>query len=86
MSFVETINAIRGKSAKYVGKLDMILDLVENVAVSAAGVPVTRDSEGQVIDSEAGVVNLDAEQNELLVTLSNRVSALEARMSENSGE
>lgn len=86
MSFVETINAIRGKSAKYVGKLDMILDLVENVAVSAAGVPVTRDAEGQVIDSEAGVVNLDAEQNELLVTLSNRVSALEARMSENSGE
>lgn len=86
MSFVETINAIRGKSAKYVGKLDMILDLVENVAVSAAGVPVTRDAEGQVIDSEAGVINLDAEQNELLVTLSNRVSALEARMSENSGE
>jgi len=86
MSFVETINAIRGKSAKYVGKLDMILDLVENVAVSAAGVPVTRDAEGEVIDSEAGVVNLDAEQNELLVTLSNRVSALEARMSENSGE
>jgi hypothetical protein len=86
MSFVETINAIRGKSAKYVGKLDMILDLVENVAVSAAGVPVTRDAEGQVIDSEAGVINLDAEQNELLVTLSNRVSALEARMPDNSGE
>jgi len=86
MSFVETINAIRGKSAKYVGKLDMILDLVENVAVSAAGVPVTRDAEGQVIDSETGVINLDAEQNELLVTLSNRVSALEARMPDDTGE
>lgn len=71
MSFLRKLARIRRTSTKAMHWGDLLMDVVEDIAVATSGVPVSRKDDGELVAELA--------QDDAIAALEKRVKALESK-------